>query len=265
MFEAPSSIRLTTTSSGTLVAKRIYVSVPKPNAKAIGVPIAIAPPTIKKKKMTRLMLPSVAKNGRAKKNAATTTTLTAKTRKTMPRSISSSRVIESTSKSAIPTKMAAMIHERGKFSTGVTSIKSSTKSFCDAGSISSANAATISATVASNHCDARPPIARASAVSRMCSLRRHAITAPSIESQSMMIVASSSVHTSAWCSTYREKTPLRRIPTSRTRSKAATGSVTRPIAVSIFSVSLMRDYPNFPEYFSSVAHATSPNSPFHLV
>jgi hypothetical protein len=55
----------------------------------------------------------------------------------------------------------------------------------------------MTATTASNHCDARPPIARASAVKRMCSPRRYAITAPNIESQSMTIVATSSVHTIA--------------------------------------------------------------------
>ena len=44
----------------------MYESVPNSNAKAIGTPIAIALPTTKKKKMTRLMLPSVARYGRMK-------------------------------------------------------------------------------------------------------------------------------------------------------------------------------------------------------
>ena len=72
-LDMPSSMRPTTTPSGTCVLKRMKQMVPRPKQKAMGTPATSSRPTMPIRKMTMLSVPSERRKGACHHSAAPST------------------------------------------------------------------------------------------------------------------------------------------------------------------------------------------------
>ena len=164
-----------------------------PNAKAIGTPITTHSATSATKKMIRLTLPSVANTGRASHMPAITRPSTA-TAETTCRAFdrSASRTSAISIINTAPTPIAATRTESCSSSAGVVISHWFSMYSHDGERTSSTNTITISALTVSTHARHCGRSALTKVVSRMCSPRRSAITAPSMASHRNSTDASSS-------------------------------------------------------------------------
>ena len=169
-----------------------------PNANAIGTPVATRAATPSTKKIARFQLPSPRKSGRANQSAAHTTTAmpALAARNFRPGAVAARRRSENTAIRIAPAATADARHVLLMSRPGVRTIASSIAYSIAGWTISRTKAATTSR-IAVSILRRSAGVARLmKVVSRMCALRRVASTAPSADSQTNSVEASSSAHTS---------------------------------------------------------------------
>src|SRR5664280_1308641 len=194
-------------------------------------PARTLPPATPTKKTSRFRRPSVDSAGPSSQNATTTTpTAPSATSASLPVVERSMRRIAKLAIRTMPTGSAAARQTFEISSAGVVMARSSA-AYCHAGQITSARkarqAAIATASSTARGCGESRPT---SAVMRMCSPRRSAVTAPSIASQRKRMDASSSDQTSGRCKTKRENTPAKRTTMSASTSRPAGTSTSQPSA-----------------------------------
>ena len=169
-----------------------------PNAKAIGTPPATSAATPRTKKIARFQLPKLMNSGRANQStthkSAATTTLAA--RNFMLGDTTARRRNENAAIRIAPTATAEARHELLMSRPGVRTIASSIAYSIAGWTMSSTKAAITRRMAVSIRCRSAGLAPPMKVVSRMCALRRMASTAPSTESQTNSVDASSSAQIS---------------------------------------------------------------------
>ncbi|MNI57008.1 hypothetical protein D3C73_1120410 [compost metagenome] len=195
--DMPSSKRPTITSMGVLVVSARYEKVASANENAIGTPENTVAATMPTKKITRFSLPRPWNSGWAHQNRATTAATPTKATSTWRTGVVRKRRSKATTAiSAMPTGMAAARQALLSSSAGVV-MKCSSCAYSMAGARISTRNASDAASAAVSNCARRAGLTLLTrAVIRMCSPRRKATTAPSIDSHRNRMEASSSDHTS---------------------------------------------------------------------
>ncbi len=166
----------------------------------MGTPANTVAATMPTKKITRFSLPSVEKSGWASQNSPITAAAPASAASICGRVwVRARRSSATMAISPMPTGMAAARQALLSSSAGVT-MKCSSCAYSMAGARISARKASEAASAAVSSCARRAgPTLLTKAVMRMCSPRRSATTAPSMDSHRNRMDASSSDQTSGLC------------------------------------------------------------------
>ncbi|MDT4834424.1 hypothetical protein FQZ97_680600 [compost metagenome] len=196
-WDMPSSSRPTITTMGVLVARIRYENVASANENAIGTPAKTVAATTPTKKISRFSLPSDVNSGCASQNNPTTAAAPTSATSIWGRvCVRTRRSRATTDISPMPTGMAAARQALLSSSAGVM-MKCSSCAYSTAGARISARKASDAAVAAVSSCARRAGLMLlTSAVMRMCSPRRKATTAPSMDSHRNRMEASSSDQTS---------------------------------------------------------------------